>query len=152
MTNLGLFKISFSTLWLGEKVPDLSHLGANLTQFGCQIWPPRAALYGGAWTTQAARTNRYSFGGNLHEIPPEHPDSAIWGNKQDWWLFIYSSDNMLDMIMFVMIMFNVGTCVLVLHMFDMIMFVIIMFNVGTCVLVLHAVFTEHSKQKRRDLK
>ena len=59
---------------------------------------------------------------------------------------------MLDMIMFVMIMFNVGTCVLVLHMFDMIMFVIIMFNVGTCVLVLHAVFTEHSKQKRRDLK
>ena len=43
-TNLGLFKISFSTLWLGEpnvpklilKSPRFVAFGADLTQFVCQ--------------------------------------------------------------------------------------------------------------------
>ena len=36
-TNLGLFKISFSTFL---KRPKFVQLGVILTQFGCQIWDP----------------------------------------------------------------------------------------------------------------
>ena len=39
-TNMGLFKISFSRFQAQRKVSDLSHLGANPTQFGWQICHP----------------------------------------------------------------------------------------------------------------